>query len=451
VVKALVLAVALLSAASCVPPQAVPQDSGPSAEDAGLDSGTMQPGPVTDAGTDAGLSCSRQSVHTADLKLLDTVKTALLAAGTDSERESLVSAFVAEVKRQGGTPLSSRVDDRVGFIAVGAPAGGNYSVSGTFNGWKAGQDSLTRIGQSSLYALELTLPRSAAQSYKLVTGTTYFEDRLGQNLVWDGINRPIGGEFNQLVRPEAIDPGAGRLIAWRDVPATRLNDKRDVFVYLPARYEQSPCPTLPAIYFQDGVEALTRFPFSTRADLVYAAHPEDAAVLVFIALAPNTPDASRDAQYGFGPGSKVDDYLAFVKDQVVPLVEGSLRVCSGPNQRGIAGVSLGGLFAAYAGLHAPSTFGFVGSQSGSFWWERDGLTTFVKNNAQLPVRFYLDWGCPDDNCDEGRAFAAALRAKQYSVEVVEEPNGDHNWQWWEGRLPSLLHSFRAGQGACPVQ
>ncbi|MBE2248348.1 MAG: hypothetical protein IAE78_02290 [Myxococcus sp.] len=304
---------------------------------------------------------------------------------------------------------------------------------------------LLQVSGSALYAAEVSLPRTGAYEYKLVDGAVWYEDRRALHVAWDGINRNAPGGFNAVVYPELRDPTKGRLVVWRDVRATALNDYRDVIVYVPAAYDVASCPVLPVMYFHDGNEALTRDTFVTPADATYTATPAAAAVLVFIAL-PN--QNVRMAQYTFGANTLGDQYLRFLKDDLIPQVEGAWRICPRAVDRGISGASLGGLISTYAAFQLPDTFGFVGAQSASFFWDNNAMVTRAGALPVVPVRFYVDHGSPNDNRVVSLDFVSRLQARGYDHRHVEEPNGRHEWIFWQGRLPGLLRSFREGRSGC---
>lgn len=410
--------------------------------DGGTDAGALSDAGSPDAGTPG---CDRPAqVRTADIALLDRFRSDVANATTGAQLQALTESFFADVATHGGTPLVSPGGTRVAFIARDAPQI-QYSVGGTFNGWTAGVDVLSRVGQSNVYAVERTVPRDGPHAYKMVDGSTWYEDRRARHVVEDGIAREGPGEFNALVHPALGDASKGRLVAWRGVRSERLNDARDVFIYVPAAYDDPTCPTLPSLYFHDGNESLTRAPFRIPADQTYRAYPGEAAVLVFVAL---PAQDVRMSQYSFGGASKGDDYLAFLRDELRPRVEGGFRLCPGARDRGLAGASLGGLISGYGAFRYPEVWGYVGSQSGSYFWENDAMIQMVASSPRKPIRWYLDHGCPDDNCDENRALAAELTQKGYPLRHVEEQGGLHQWPYWQGRLPGLLLYFREGLQGC---
>src|SRR5205807_2655744 len=121
------------------------------------------------------------------------------------------------------------------------------SVGGTWNNWTPGASPMQNVALD-LWALDTTLPRTSAQEYKFVDGTFWFQDYRARNVVWDGIDHQAPGEFNAVLYPELKEASKGRLVAWRAFHSSVLNDNRDVFVYLPAAYDDASCPTLPSIY-----------------------------------------------------------------------------------------------------------------------------------------------------------------------------------------------------------
>ena len=98
-------------------------------------------------------------------------------------------------------------------------------------------------------------------------------------------------------------------------------------------------------------------------------------------------------------------------------------------------------YASYGAFEKPQVFGYVGSQSGSYFWDNESLVSRAQQTAPIAVRFYLDHGCPNDNCDSNRDLNNALTQKGYDVVHVEVPNAQHDWSYWKARQPQLLHDF----------
>jgi len=409
-------------------PDAAAEASSP---DAGQGDATTQP------------VCTRASqATTAPASIYDAL-VADLATLADGQKPARVAQFVADVDAQGGTPLED-FGDRLVFVVRGAPPMGPWSVAGSFTGWKANPQPMTQLPGTDLWVLDAHVARGTAHPYKLLSGTTddgFAEDPLAHHVVWDGIDRGTVGQFNAVAHPGDGDGSKGRIEVHHGVRATKLGDARDVFVYLPSRYDDGSCDALPHIAFHDGNESLTRGDFAAVADATYATSPDASAVLAFVALP--SQDVRMD-EYTFGTqGALGDDYGEFLVDDLEPLLAKDYRLCATPASRGLAGASLGGLISTYLAFQRPDVWGYVGSQSGSYFWNNDALITRASQDPTVALHFYLDTGCPDenDNCSVVEAMNQALSQKGYGVVYVESNGAQHDWPFWAARLPKLLTSF----------
>jgi enterochelin esterase family protein len=390
-------------------------------------------------------ACNRaEQAKTAPTALYDAFVSEL--AGTpEGARSARVDKLLADVAAQGGTPLED-TSDRVVFLARGMGASGTWSVAGSFTSWEAQQRPMAQVPGTDLFVLDTKIPRGATHPYKLRAGSDWREDVLAKNVVWDGVNRGTVGELNAMVHADVRLGNTGRLVAHRKVHATRLGDDRDVFVYVPARYDDGSCAALPHLVVQDGNESITRGDFVGAADALYAQKPELAAVLVFVAL---PSQALRMAQYTFNTqGSLGDAYGEFLERDLEPAIGRDYRICAKPSARGLSGASLGGLISTYLAFKQPGAWGFVGAQSSSFFWDGGWMVSRASQDPVVPLRIYLDHGCPNDNCEVNRQMTQALSTKGYDQKHVEAPGAQHDWADWRARLPEMLTYFRDGRSDC---
>lgn len=417
--------------------------------------GTTPPGPGVDAGgdgpatpADAGTAaCDRASqTKTAPVALYDAFLADLSTLSTPQARAARADKLFADVAAAGGTPLADPASDRVVFLARGAAPSGAWAVSGAFNAWSASGTPLQVVAGTDVWAFDTKLSRAEPNPYKLLGGSTWLEDPLARNVAWDGIDRGTVGGFNAIARADTLPANKGRLVVHRKVHATALANDRDVFVYLPPKYDDPACTKLPHVVVHDGNESLTRGDFAGAADTLYAARPELSAVLVFVAL----PDQNvRMDEYTFNTtGAKGDAYGDFLVSDLEPTVSKAYRVCSKASARGISGASLGGLISTYLAFKRPDVWGYVGAQSSSYFWDDDWMITRAGQDPTVPVRIYLDHGCPGDNCEENRAMTQALANKGYDQKHVEAPGAQHDWSYWRARLPELLTWFRDARTDC---
>lgn len=424
----------------------------------GRDADAPEDGGPLDAGGDAAAapSCTRDAAgRGAPAALYDALAQELPALDA-AARPARVARFFEEAARQGGFPLED--GDRVVFVTRTAPPGGAWGVTGSFVGWDPARAvALTELaGAGGLWAGEARF--AGSETYKLVSppgvGGAFVEDRLARHVVWDGVPRtfPARGETNAVAHAARLPAGQGRVEALRDVLPATLSGPRDVFVYLPPAYDAASCPRLPSVVVHDGNDALTHGNFAGVADALYAAKPALSAVLVLVALS-NQDDRMSEYTQAADPNfpavaPRASAYVTFLADELVPRVGASHRLCARAEARGVSGASLGGLVSLYAALERPATFGWVGAQSGTFWWAGSQLAGRVASSPAAPVRVYLDSGCPDDNCDSVSAMHRTLVDKGYVAARVTEPNAPHEWGPWSRRLPGMLEHFRQGVSAC---
>ena len=139
-------------------------------------------------------------------------------------------------------------------------------------------------------------------------------------------------------------------------------------------------------------------------------------------------------------------FLRFLLDELMPWVEKGWRTTRDPGRTLIAGQSLGGLMAAYAGLHAAHRFGLVLSQSGSFWWpggsefdvDAGEITRQFVRTPKQPIRFWMEAGLIEWMLrDPNRHLRDVLLAKDYDV-VYREYHGGHDNACWRGGLADGL-------------
>lgn len=160
-----------------------------------------------------------------------------------------------------------------------------------------------------------------------------------------------------------------------------------------------------------------------------------------------TPNSKSDAVTG---GAR--DYLTFMRDEVIPLVETTYR--ADPARRVLAGQSYGGLFGAYALLEEPGLFADYILTSPSLWYE-DGVmfrleAAAAKAGKRLKGRVYFAIGDTEtpsvngggnDMVGDQKRFAEILRSRGYQELVVRDTvveGGTHLTTFPIGLLRGLM-------------
>lgn len=202
----------------------------------------------------------------------------------------------------------------------------------------------------------------------------------------------------------------------------------EIFVKTPPGYDkpQNAGRRYPVIYLTDGpytfqvASGISRVPFSQGLF--------DEFVIVGLSWAKGDPPADsrrrdltpwRDprikGETGGGPA-----HFAFLKDEVMPLVEGRYRL--DPAQRTLAGQSYGAIFGLWVLFHAPETFQNYILTSPSIWYAgKQALkdeAAYAAGHKDLQATLYMATGsrehpgaggCP--GCDHDMVADQALLAK----------------------------------------
>jgi enterochelin esterase-like enzyme len=229
-----------------------------------------------------------------------------------------------------------------------------------------------------------------------------------------------------------------------------LKNDHNLSIYLPAGYKANATPYDVVVIFDESAY-LTKVPTPVILDNLIADSKIPPTVAVLIA---NPSQESRNEE--LTPNPKFADFLA---KELIPWTHAHYNVTGDPGKTVVAGSSLGGLAAAYAGYKHPEVFTNVLCQSGSFWWASDhsgaipdGVITetgwmakqFIAS-SKLPLRFYLDAGSFefDSNGTGGgiletsRDMRDVLLAKGYEVHYQQFVGG-HDYLSWRGTFADGL-------------
>jgi predicted alpha/beta superfamily hydrolase len=241
-----------------------------------------------------------------------------------------------------------------------------------------------------------------------------------------------------------------------------LRNERDVVVYLPAGYDEQPERYFPVLYMQDGQNLFdpeTSFikgvywRMGETADELIGARAIQPLVIVGIynrgkqRINEYTP--TRMPRIG---GGKAIRYTRMIREELMPFIASQHRVLQGPENTGLGGSSLGGLFTLYAGLSYPDTFGRLAVLSPSVWWGGGWIREFAGDQRiERRPRVWLDVGT-----HEGPRVAPSVErmrdvllergwneGSDLHFEIFD--GGEHNENAWSRRVgPFLRFLFPAG-------
>lgn len=379
---------------------------------------------------------------------------ALSLTGCGSDDESPSGIFVPG-KLDGGPKDPADGLFAVTFdvvVPVDTPAVPEVHVAGDFQSWDPTAEShrLTRV-QPHRWQATFRLPAGPIE-YKYAR-----ED-------WSRVEKGQAGEevTNRRAVIEADITLEDEVASWNDRPtrpSTITGDVRQiealdrpVWVYLPPGYEENPNRKYPVLYMLDGqnlFDVRTSFLTEWRVDesAERLIREGEMAPLIIVGIA----NAGGDRLIEYTPwvddgrgGGSGHRHLQAIVDELMPVIDRDFRTLTQTASTGIAGSSLGGLMAAYAGFAFRSEFGRVAAISPSIWWNNERLVTFVEVGSRpLTMPFYADMGTLENG---GIPALRRLRAALVHAGFVEGKDlfikefegAGHNENSWSARMPDIL-------------
>ncbi|MFL5353734.1 alpha/beta hydrolase [Archangium sp.] len=244
----------------------------------------------------------------------------------------------------------------------------------------------------------------------------------------------------------------GLLRYHRGVSSRFLTRTRDVIVYLPPDYFDSPDRHYPVLYMHDGQNLMDGSTANsgewhvdeTAEQLIQSGQVEP---LIIVGVY-NTPD--RIAEYTQKPdpeypsGGNADAYGRFLVEELKPMIDARYRTRPAPEDTGLAGSSLGGLVSLYLGLKYPGTFTRLGILSPSVWWADHDIVKQVQAlDSRPPLRLWVDIGTKEDTdaVHDTEMLVNALTAKGWTssdLKYVEVQGAAHNEGAWSSRFGDVL-------------
>ncbi len=257
----------------------------------------------------------------------------------------------------------------------------------------------------------------------------------------------------------------------KDFESHELKNRRDILVYVPPGYDESPTKRYPVLYMHDGqniFDAATAF-----AGVEWGVDEAAERLIKSGAIAPcivvgieNTPARAdeytpfADAKYGGGDG---DAYLTFIAKTVKPFIDQRYRTLPDRAHTYIAGSSLGGLISLYAACEYSETFSRFGVIAPSIWWSDFRIMTLVRETKfPADAKLWVEVGRGDVVSREEartskpsrylrtcRELSALLEKRGLTCEgrqhYAEYPGAFHDEGAWAARCEDML-VFLIGPG-----
>ncbi|HTO73614.1 MAG TPA: alpha/beta hydrolase-fold protein [Gemmatimonadales bacterium] len=284
--------------------------------------------------------------------------------------------------------------------------------------------------------------------------------RCGFALVLFGLAAPIAGAAQGIPLNGAGVDSLGPIFG------AGLHRAHEVEVYLPPGYTTESGRRYPVLYSNDG-QALKVMDVAA----IVATQVMVGRMSPIIVVAIHSDTDYRGEEYALAGQRAMDingagaaAYQQFVLDSVMPRVEASYRVLTGPSHTAFMGWSLGALSAFDMVWNHPERFGIAGLFSGSFWWRDNNGTPAERQAGRLThqmvragqphpgQRFWFMAGRREETDDrDGNGVIDAIQDADELIGELEKKgyqrggdvawrvvDGDHSLSTWARTLPEFL-------------
>jgi S-formylglutathione hydrolase FrmB len=242
------------------------------------------------------------------------------------------------------------------------------------------------------------------------------------------------------------------------VPSAAMNREIAATVVVPSAYAKEPERRFPVIYMLHGAgDNHTAWADANHGN---AGHLAERFGVILVC-----PDGGQSWWFDSDPQHQ---FFTFVGRELVAWADQNLRTIAKKEQRGIAGLSMGGHGALWVGLQNPDTFGAIGSMSGGVdlrpfahdgnWglrkmlgddspanaktWEEHSVVPLAERleTARGGQLIMMDCGTEDFFLGVNRDLHRVLLEKKIRHIYTERP-GVHDWVVWRVAVVPQMQAF----------
>jgi len=258
---------------------------------------------------------------------------------------------------------------------------------------------------------------------------------------------------------------SSKIIKIPDFYAKKLENSRDLFVYLPEGYDANDESRYPVLYMHDGQnifsmanKSLSGFSWNVdiTADKLIGQGRIEKIIIVGI-----SNNSSRGGEYSHiscfervVKGGALGDYTIsvegkgllyedFIINDLKPFIDSEFKTLGNPENTAMIGSSMGGLVTYNIGFRNPGIFGKLGIMSPAFFWEDLKSLASVQKG---PLKIWMDVGEGEDcYVKHAKDVADALIKKGYisgeDFMYYQEPMAIHSEADWGQRIHMPLLYF----------
>lgn len=252
----------------------------------------------------------------------------------------------------------------------------------------------------------------------------------------------------------------GNIHRHADFGSNILQNKRDVWVYLPRGYRRNRREHYPVLYLNDGQNV---FDAATAFNGVEWGVDETAhrlirkrlmAPTIIVAIANKGEDRIHEYAPTPGPASRdngarskglLRKYGQFLTEELKPFIDKTYRTRPAAEFTGLGGSSLGGLAALVLGLWLPNVFTRLAVLSPSIWWDDEviyDMVEAIEEGAKPPLKIWLDTGTFEEGWERASGLRDRLVEKGWRLHddlyYVEIERAEHTESAWGARMEMVL-------------
>jgi predicted alpha/beta superfamily hydrolase len=232
----------------------------------------------------------------------------------------------------------------------------------------------------------------------------------------------------------------------REMYSRILDTKRDLFVWLPAGYEENSAKRYPVLYMHDGqnlIDPKTSFAgkdwqVDETITRLLAEHKIKEIIVVGI-------NNSNDRLEEYSDSEKGERYRKFLIEELKAFVDSKYRTLSDNKNTAIMGSSMGGLASFLTVWKHPEVFSMAGCMSSSFYYNDDKVFKMLDEyiGPKKHIKIYIDHG--EDGLVRGQKMFCKLTQMGYVIgtdlDYFYVRGAEHNETEWAKRLERPLIFF----------
>jgi len=262
------------------------------------------------------------------------------------------------------------------------------------------------------------------------------------NLVDISNELTVPGDTPQLWEPTNVPHGIlHHHIYTTDTVLGLAKNQSRYYVYTPPGYDPKAPRPYPVLYLLHGwSDSDSGWTAVGRADLIFDNLLAQGRIKPMVVVMPlGYGDMSFIHQFHVweDPAAidrNTDLFTRALLTEVLPRVESDYHVSKNRDDRGIAGLSMGGLESLEIGLAHPDLFAWVGGFSSAVHnLEYTQKLATLDPKAENLRLLWVSCGTEDSLIEPNRKFVDFLKAKNMPVQQIETP-GYHTWMVWRDNL-----------------